>query len=97
MIGCERIHQSSSGGWTIRVSKYPIDHPIVTTVGAAFTEIKGSEPIYRGMPYGADMRLLVNNGNTSTLMFGPGNVRKAHQPDELYRLRIWRWSSAHWR
>ena len=60
----------------------PVDHPIVTTVGAAFTAITGGEPTYQGMPYGADMRLLVNNGNTPTLMFGPGNVRKAHQPDE---------------
>jgi acetylornithine deacetylase len=34
------------------------------------------------MPYGADMRLLVNVGGIPTILFGPGDVRKAHQPDE---------------
>ncbi len=69
-------------GGQFESASIPADHPIVTTVGTAFTDITSSEPIYRGMPYGADMRLLVNNGDTPTLMFGPGNVRKAHQPDE---------------
>lgn len=69
-------------GGQFESASIPMEHPIVATVGRAFSEIKGSEPIYRGMPYGADMRLLVNNGDTPTLMFGPGNVRKAHQPDE---------------
>ena len=35
------------------------------------------------MTYGADMRLLVNEGQTPTVMFGPGNVRDAHRPDEF--------------
>lgn len=69
-------------GGQFEAASIPADHPIVTTVGTAFTDITSSAPTYRGMPYGADMRLLVNNGNTPTLMFGPGNVRKAHQPDE---------------
>jgi len=32
--------------------------------------------------YGADMRLLVNVGQTPTVLFGPGDVRNSHQPDE---------------
>ena len=28
------------------------------------------------------MRLLVNVGNTPTVMFGPGDVRVSHRPDE---------------
>ena len=35
-----------------------------------------------GMTYGADMRLLVNEGRTPAVLFGPGDVRNAHQPDE---------------
>jgi acetylornithine deacetylase len=35
------------------------------------------------MTYGADMRLLVNVGHTPTVMFGPGDVRVAHRPDEF--------------
>ena len=53
-------------------------------------------PIYRGMPYGADMRLLINYGQTPTVMFGPGDVRKAHQPDdqtEIPRTEILRYST----
>ncbi|MCA0458352.1 MAG: ArgE/DapE family deacylase [Chloroflexi bacterium] len=69
-------------GGQFEPAQIPADHPIVTTVGEAFTDITSSAPTYQGMPYGADMRLLINNGDTPTLMFGPGNVRKAHQPDE---------------
>jgi acetylornithine deacetylase len=35
------------------------------------------------MPYGADMRLLVHQGQTPTLLFGPGDIRVAHAPDEF--------------
>jgi acetylornithine deacetylase len=34
------------------------------------------------MTYGADMRLLVNEGKIPTVIFGPGDVRQAHRPDE---------------
>ncbi len=60
----------------------PADHPIVTTVCQAYAHVAHSPARVQGMPYGADMRLLVNEGNIPTLLFGPGNVRKAHQPDE---------------
>ncbi|MGB1251614.1 MAG: ArgE/DapE family deacylase [Candidatus Promineifilaceae bacterium] len=61
-------------------------HPIVGTVSDAFSELTGNVPIQRGMTYGADMRLLVHHANTPTIMFGPGDVRKAHQPDEYVPL-----------
>ena len=59
-----------------------MDHPIVNTTSQAFQEITKQPAHLQVMTYGADMRLLVNQGNTPTLMFGPGDVRKAHQPDE---------------
>ncbi len=34
------------------------------------------------MTYGADMALLVNHGHTPTVLFGPGDIRRAHRPDE---------------
>ena len=37
------------------------------------------------MRYGADMRLLVNHGHVPTVLFGPGDVREAHRPDESIR------------
>jgi acetylornithine deacetylase len=42
----------------------------------------GRRPTLIGEPYGADMRLLVNEGATPTVIFGPGNVRVAHSADE---------------
>lgn len=60
----------------------PPDHTIVRTVAAALQDATGRPPFLQGMPYGADMRLLVNQGGIPTMMFGPGNIRVAHQPDE---------------
>lgn len=57
-------------------------HPLVQTVSAAFSAITGSQATIAGMPYGADMRLLVNEGKTPTVLFGPGDVRNAHRPNE---------------
>jgi acetylornithine deacetylase len=35
------------------------------------------------MPYGADMRLLVNEAKVPTVIYGPGDIRRAHAPDEF--------------
>jgi acetylornithine deacetylase len=42
----------------------------------------GSEARVEGMTYGADMRLLVNEAAIPTVLFGPGDVRRAHRPDD---------------
>lgn len=60
----------------------PIDHNLVKMVGGAYGDVSGKPAAITGMTYGADMRLLVNEGNTPTVLFGPGDVRKAHRPDE---------------
>jgi len=56
--------------------------PIVSTVVSAATTVLGSAPTVEGVTYGADMRLLVNVGRIPTVLFGPGDVRVAHMPDE---------------
>jgi acetylornithine deacetylase len=58
------------------------DATIVTTTHAAIADVTGTAPRVEGMTYGADMRLLVNEGGIPTVLFGPGNVRHAHRPDE---------------
>jgi acetylornithine deacetylase len=58
------------------------DHPLVTTVAQAYSSATNDTARIEGMTYGADMRLLVNVGNTPTVMFGPGDVRVSHRPDE---------------
>lgn len=57
-------------------------HPIVGSVRSAHEAVTGAPPAVRGMPYGADMRLLVHQGGTPTVLYGPGDVRRAHAPDE---------------
>jgi acetylornithine deacetylase len=57
--------------------------PIVTTVVATAAAVTGAAPAVEGVTYGADMRLLVNVGGIPTILFGPGDVRVAHMPDEF--------------
>jgi len=60
----------------------PAGHPIVAAMADAFGAATGGAAKLEGMTYGADMRLLANVGATPTAMFGPGDVRDAHRPDE---------------
>ena len=59
------------------------DHVIVETLAAAHHSATGKKAIVRGMPYGADMRLLVNEAKIPTVIYGPGDIRRAHAPDEF--------------
>jgi acetylornithine deacetylase len=61
----------------------PRDAHIVTTTLDAIAAITGAPPPIEAMTYGADMRLLVNQGGIPTVLFGPGNVRRAHRPNEF--------------
>jgi acetylornithine deacetylase len=67
-------------------SRIPADHPLPVSLGAACEATLGRRPALIGEPYGADMRLLVNEGATPTVIFGPGNVRVAHSADEFVSL-----------
>ena len=58
------------------------DHPLPVSVAAAVEAVTGRRPGLIGEPYGADMRLLVNEGATPTVIFGPGDVRIAHAANE---------------
>ncbi len=60
----------------------PSDHALVDTVAGAAGAVMEAEPRLQGMTYGADMGLLVNHGSIPTVLFGPGDIRRAHQPDE---------------
>jgi acetylornithine deacetylase len=57
------------------------DPVAVATVGAV-TSTTGVPADVRAMPYGCDMGLTVGHGGIPTVVFGPGDIRAAHRPDE---------------
>jgi acetylornithine deacetylase len=63
-------------------ARIPADHPLPTGLAAVAGPLLGREIALQGEPYGADMRLLVNEGKTPTVIFGPGDKRVAHSADE---------------
>ncbi len=62
------------------------DAPIVGALTEAHGLAAGRPPAVAGMPYGADMRLLANEGGTPTVLYGPGDVCRAHAPDEYIEI-----------
>ncbi|CAA9456379.1 MAG: Acetylornithine deacetylase [uncultured Rubrobacteraceae bacterium] len=63
-------------------SEVPTDAPICEAVKRAHVLATGEEPIVEGVSYGADMRLFIRFGETPCVMYGAGDVRDAHAPDE---------------
>jgi len=60
----------------------PLDHPLPVGLAGVVEDVTGRRPALRGVPYGADMRLLVDEGRTPTVIYGPGDVSVAHAADE---------------
>lgn len=59
------------------------DGAVVTRlVSAAHRQVHGTSPAVHGVPYGSDQRLLTGLGGIPTVIYGPGDVRQAHAPDE---------------
>ncbi len=63
-------------------ARVPADHPLPVSLAAAATAVTGRMPAMLGVPYGADMRLFIDAGDTPCVIFGPGDVRLAHGADE---------------
>jgi acetylornithine deacetylase len=60
----------------------PADDPLPAGLASVAEGVLGQRPAAIGEPYGADMRLLVNEGRTPTVIYGPGDIRVAHAADE---------------
>lgn len=56
--------------------------PVVAATTGAVAAVTGRAADVRGMPYGCDMGLTVGLGGIPTVVFGPGDIRVAHRPDE---------------
>ena len=73
-------------GYSFAPSNVMLDHPIVEAVAGAYRDAVGEEPVYEGMTYASDARLLIDVGDTPTIVFGPGDVRDAHSANESVTL-----------
>jgi acetylornithine deacetylase len=58
------------------------DHPLPVGLAAAHRSVTGSSAACVGAPYGADMRLFVQEAGIPTVMYGPGSARTAHSANE---------------
>ena len=60
----------------------PTDHELPQALLQAHHAVTGATVNCVGAPYGADMRLFVQEAGIPTVMYGPGSVRVAHSADE---------------
>ena len=63
-------------------SLLPDGSPLLSLVAGAHRRVTGRTPHVTGAPWGSDIRLLADLGAVPALHYGPGDVRKAHGPDE---------------
>ena len=59
-----------------------VDAPLVQTLRGAWQRTHGTDARVEAVTYGADMRHFVLVGGTPCVMFGAGDVRLAHAPNE---------------
>jgi acetylornithine deacetylase len=60
----------------------PVDSPIVTTLSECHAATLGTAPQVRGVTYGSDLRLFTNHANMPAVLYGPGDILRAHTVDE---------------
>ena len=58
------------------------DDPLTVALQDAATDVLGRSAPLEAVPFGADAGLLSNVGGMPTVLFGAGDIRKAHRPDE---------------
>ncbi|MCU1691224.1 MAG: putative amidohydrolase/peptidase/deacetylase, partial [Frankiales bacterium] len=58
------------------------DSRVARLVSDTHARLHGVRPAVFGAPYGSDQRLLTGLGGVPAVHYGPGDVRKAHGPDE---------------
>lgn len=59
-----------------------VDDPLITTLRDVTGQILGSAPEQRAVPFGADAGLFQHVAGMPAVLFGAGDIRRAHAPDE---------------
>jgi acetylornithine deacetylase len=83
---CEHPPLVEMTGGRFASASLPHTDPLPWGLGETARDVLGKLPDFVGVPYGADMRLLVNEGATPTVLYGPGDPFGAHAPDEHVEL-----------
>lgn len=60
----------------------PADAPICEAIRRAHRQVTGQEPETEAVTYGADMRHFIAFGGMPCVMYGAGDIKLAHAPDE---------------
>ncbi|MBA3450125.1 MAG: M20/M25/M40 family metallo-hydrolase, partial [Chloroflexia bacterium] len=63
-----------------------IESPLVQTLRRAWLRVNSTAPRIEAVTYGADMRHFLVTGEIPCIMFGAGDVRLAHAPNESVSL-----------
>jgi acetylornithine deacetylase len=64
----------------------PLDHPIISTLTQSYQAVTGGEPRIFGLSGVCDAMMFNLHSNTPAIIFGPGDVAKAHSPDEYIEI-----------
>jgi acetylornithine deacetylase len=82
--GFLRDHRPTVEWWGGRflAASTPVDHPLVRCLRSAVDDVTGRRPELEMVPFGADAGLLEHVGNTPAIVFGAGDIRMAHRPNE---------------
>ncbi len=65
----------------------PVDAPICEAIRAAHKQVTGKDTTTEGVTYGADMRHFIAFGGMPCVMYGAGDIRLAHAPDEYLEIK----------
>jgi acetylornithine deacetylase len=60
----------------------PVEHPLVRALSDSFEAATNRGAELMAVPFGADAGLIQHVGQTPVVLFGAGDIRRAHRPDE---------------
>ncbi|MCK5588256.1 MAG: M20/M25/M40 family metallo-hydrolase, partial [Candidatus Lokiarchaeota archaeon] len=67
-------------------TELPLDHPFVKIINQSYTKVFNQKPELAGTPWGADMGILTHHGDIPGVIFGPGDMRVIHFPNEFIEI-----------
>ena len=76
------LELTTEGGYVAAGAEIPTDHPIVEAVRRSFRTVTDREPVLSGRMGASDTRFLIQQGQTPTVIFGPGVTSQMHATNE---------------